>query len=90
MEIQPGKTKDRAKGKHTVRKRKEKQQSKTCDLLQDRPPTFHASDMKISGVRPGARKKKLVGWEKEGKWVPENKKKKKKKIRMYAHSHMCK
>lgn len=76
MEIQLGKTKDRAEaeGKHRVRKRKEKQQSETFDLLQDRPPVFHGSKMQDFMCKTWSQKENmfftklylevLVGWEK--------------------------
>lgn len=80
MEIQPGETKDRAEeeGKHRVRKRKEKQQSETYDLLQDHPPILHGSKMQDFRCKSWSQKenkfftnyiyklylKVLVGWEK--------------------------
>lgn len=82
MEIQPGKTKDRAEeeGMHTVRKRKENQQLQIYDLLQDPPLTFHASNMQDFRSKTWSQKEKmfftklylevLIGWEK-GKWMPE-------------------
>lgn len=61
MEIQPGKTKDRAEaeGKHTGRKREEKQQLETYDLLQDCPLTFHASNVQDFRCRTWSQKENI-------------------------------
>lgn len=91
MEIEPGKTKDRAEeeGKHTVRKRKENQQLEIYDLLQDPPLTFHASNMQEFRYKTWRQKEKmfftklylelLIGWEKGEVGA-----------RMQAHIYICK